>query len=243
LDTTVASIVLAGGKGTRFRQALSTDGQKVLYSVGGKPLIRYTTDLLVAELVDHIIFNVGYKAEDVRDWVKEQFFTQRVSFSHQDEWSTYNAVMNALKRSDAANVVLCNADEIRLGLDLRDVLAFHRQHGRMMTMVAAERDHLSRHRVLQIRSSDNVLLGTEYTPARFKQAPSHKGYVNAGILVFGGQASVLFDSHHSTTGWGALLDPLCRRREIVVYKCSQVNFFNVGTREELDSAIKFLEDA
>lgn len=237
----VAAVILAGGKGTRFSQFVGCYRQKVLYRLGEKPLIQYTTDLFDPTVVPHLVFNTGFRARDVRRWVKKQHFPHRISFSQQAGQSIYSAVSGAVNKTDKSTIVCCNADEIRLGLDMRQVLGFHRQHGRSMTIVGAYRNHLYRHRIL-IVDEDGTLLSSEYNPQRFRDQPHTMGLVNAGIAIFEKCAVKMFDAHHPSNGWGAMLDPLCRRREVIVLPEAIQTFFNVGTPEELTDARSFFRD-
>jgi D-glycero-alpha-D-manno-heptose 1-phosphate guanylyltransferase len=234
----VAAIILAGGQGTRFRQVIGNDSQKVLYPVGGKPLIQYSTDLLHINNVSHLVFNLGYKAKDVETWVLEQKFSQRVSFSPQSEWSIYNAVVGGVGKTDEDTIICCNADEIRLGLNIAEVIDFHRQHGRLMTMVGAFRNCLSRHRLLHTRE-DGLLVSSQYNSNEFEKNQQVTGLVNAGFTIFNRHAVEMFDANHHSNGWDALLDPLCSANEIVVFSQQILTFFNVGTLEELIGAEQF----
>jgi UDP-N-acetylglucosamine diphosphorylase/glucosamine-1-phosphate N-acetyltransferase len=57
------AVLLAAGKGTRMKSDLA----KVLFPLGGKPLVLYVVDAVVAAGCDRIIVVVGHQADRVRD--------------------------------------------------------------------------------------------------------------------------------------------------------------------------------
>lgn len=235
-NTGAAAIVLAGGKGTRLHNDNET--QKVLRKVGGKPLIQHTTDLLDPRFVRRIVFNVGHKAKKVQEWVEKQHLPHPIAFSRQAEWSIYDAVMRAIPLTQEETLIVCNADEVRLGLNIREVLEFHRQKDTLCTMVATHRNHLYRHRVLTVRTEDLILLSSEYNPERFRETPELGGLVNVGFTVFRREAMTYF-KEDTSRGWNAIINPLCDARMISVFIPDGLNHFNVNTPEELADAIKF----
>ena len=61
-------IVLAGGLGTRLRSVLPNQ-PKVLATVAGKPFLDYVIEFLADQGINHIIFSIGYLAEQVITFV------------------------------------------------------------------------------------------------------------------------------------------------------------------------------
>ena len=57
------AIILAGGKGTRLREAF--DGPKVLAPVGGRPFLSLLLEHLERHGVRHVTMAVGYRAEEI----------------------------------------------------------------------------------------------------------------------------------------------------------------------------------
>lgn len=239
-NTSVAAIVLAGGKGTRLHNDGET--QKVLCKVGGKSLIQHTMDILDPQFVRRVVFNVGYQAEKVQKWVEAQRFPHYIAFSRQTQWSIYNAIMRALSLTREETIICCNADEVRIGLNLGEVLEFHKQQNTLCTMVATYRDHLYRHRMLTVRAEDMVLLSSEYNPERFRAIPELRGLVHAGFAVFRREAAAYFNKDDTSRGWNALINPLCDARMISVFIPPALTHFNVNTPEELTDALTFFSD-
>lgn len=65
----VAAIVLCGGEGTRFNEGRPSPKPKVLYEVGGKPLIFYSLEVLKKIGIDEVVIVVGYKGEEIKEAV------------------------------------------------------------------------------------------------------------------------------------------------------------------------------
>lgn len=65
----VAVIVLAAGKGTRLAQGSPSPKPKVLYEVGGKPLILHTLNILKHIGLENVILVIGHKGGFVQQAV------------------------------------------------------------------------------------------------------------------------------------------------------------------------------
>ncbi len=90
------AIVLAAGKGTRMKSELP----KVLYPVGGRPIIDYVLDELALAGVDETIVVVGYRADEVRNALagrKNLFFAEQT-----EQLGTGHAVMCCRKELEGA---------------------------------------------------------------------------------------------------------------------------------------------
>ena len=67
MSSRICAVVLAGGYGTRLQS--TWDGPKCLVPVGGRAVLAHQLDWLTRGGVDRIILVLGYKADDVIDWV------------------------------------------------------------------------------------------------------------------------------------------------------------------------------
>jgi len=238
----VAAIVLAGGKGIRFREVMGNEMQKVLFTVQNKPLIQYTTEMLINNpFVKRIVFNLGYRREDVRSWVLTQFFPKKICFSTQTEWTIYNAISRALDYIPEQTVICCNGDEIRPGLCIEEALDFHWRNNNFATMVGCYKNHLYRYRLLNINPNNQLLLSSELKAQRFKIDFLTVGPINAGIIIFEKRVARFFLNEPQNTEWNALIDPLIKRKMLFVYLSRDLDYFNIGTEEELKEALAFLK--
>lgn len=62
----IGAVILAAGAGTRLNNGYSSEKPKVLYEIGGKPMIDYTLKLLEQLNIEERIMVVGYQEEKVR---------------------------------------------------------------------------------------------------------------------------------------------------------------------------------
>lgn len=233
------AILLCGGKGKRLRSLTDDAVPKSLFPVSERELIKYSLDLMDPALVSSLIFAIDYKAEQMQKWVEDlAIFDFAVKFSTQTDPGVLGGIMAALNHTLADIVVSCNTDEIRQGFLLAEVLEAHRQSGRLATIVGTYANNLSRHRLLNIREKDNLVVTTALKPEEYKNHPERYGLVNTGFLVLDQLAFELADQRHSTD-WGGLIDPLTDAGELHAFVAKNGVYFNVGTPEEYQEAEKY----
>ena len=66
-------VILAAGKGTRINKGQSSPIPKILYKIGGKPMIFYLLDTLKKINIEKPTLVVGYKADLVKKEVGELY--------------------------------------------------------------------------------------------------------------------------------------------------------------------------
>lgn len=234
-------VLPCGGKGTRLAPLTADVLPKSLFTVGDKALMAYSTDVMKPELVNRLVFAVDYKADQVRDWVGAQGLPHPVSFSEQTEPGVLGAIVSASAHVPEDSMVACNTDEVRLGLDLADVLAFHEQSGTLATMVTTHSNRLFRHRLIDAREGDNRILSTRLKPEEYRSDPESVGLVNTGFLVIDKEAMDQFDASYSRD-WGGIIDPLTEAGQLSAYINPEIRYFNVGTPEEYQEVDVFLKE-
>jgi len=233
------SILPAGGKGTRLRSITGDEIPKSLLNVGGKELIRYSIDSLTPDLVNRLVFAVDYKADQIRDWVLRANFPHVVQFSEQTAPGVLGAISAGSNYVKEDEMIACNTDEVRARLLLESIINFHERSGRLATMVATSTNRLYRHRLLQIRENDGLVLSTRLKPEEYRSNPDAIGLVNTGFLILNKRAVEYFDPGHNTD-WGGIIDPLCDAEQLGAYVDPNILYYNVGTPEEFDEAEKAL---
>jgi NDP-sugar pyrophosphorylase family protein len=231
----MTAAILAGGMGNRLRDMTGDTTQKVLYLIAGKPLIYYSIDLFDPEDIGQIIFCLGHLANKVRSWSEEQEIPFQVDLMQQEEAGVVAATRQAFALCDQPEMIVCNGDEIRIGLSLKAAIEFHRSHDRLGTMVATYASNLSRHRLLCI-DQNSGLIDSYLHPRNYLPEPDKVGLVNTGLLILRKGAVDLFDGE----SWGGIIDPLCRAGMLAVNVQSDVLYFNVGTPDEYREASRAL---
>lgn len=104
------AIILAGGKGNRMEDVLP----KPLVKVKDKAILGHQLDFLLGtKKLDRIILSVGYKAEEIMDYVKANYPGYPLEFSVETEpLGTAGALRQALELVQSENFVCLNCDDI-----------------------------------------------------------------------------------------------------------------------------------
>jgi bifunctional UDP-N-acetylglucosamine pyrophosphorylase/glucosamine-1-phosphate N-acetyltransferase len=64
-----AAVILAAGKGTRMNEGQESPIPKVMFEILGKPIIKYSVDLIITAGIEKVVLVVGYKQEMVRKYM------------------------------------------------------------------------------------------------------------------------------------------------------------------------------
>ncbi|MFN9992384.1 MAG: sugar phosphate nucleotidyltransferase [Phycisphaerales bacterium] len=122
MSSAPCAIILAAGKGTRMR----SDLPKVVFEIGGRPMVCAVVDACIAAGCRKIVAVVGYKQELVREALKSY---PQVEFAVQDEQlGTGHAVQCAAKHFEGQQgdtFVLCGDGPLIRAQTLKTVLERH----------------------------------------------------------------------------------------------------------------------
>jgi D-glycero-alpha-D-manno-heptose 1-phosphate guanylyltransferase len=123
------AIILAGGLGTRLRDAVP-GLPKCMAPVGGKPFIHYLTDYFRKAGIEHFIFALGYKSAYFDEFFAAAFpsdapghVTCSVSLER-EPLGTGGAIRQACSLVRSGTVLILNGDTF-FGIDLASLSAFH----------------------------------------------------------------------------------------------------------------------
>lgn len=117
-------LLLAAGLGTRLRPVTDTI-PKCLVPVRGKPLLGHWFDLLFAAGLERALVNTHYLPEQVRQFVAESPWRDRIDLMHEDELlGTGGTVLRAREYFLDGAFMVVHADN----LSRFDVKAFMRRH-------------------------------------------------------------------------------------------------------------------
>jgi len=109
-------IILAGGKGNRMEDVLP----KPLVKVKDKTILAYQLDyFLKSKLIGKIILSLGYKADEIIDYVAANYPGYKIEFAVETEpLGTAGALKLAVAKTRSDYVVVLNCDDIT-DIDLR----------------------------------------------------------------------------------------------------------------------------
>ena len=93
---------------------MNSELPKALIPINSKPLIDYTLHcLLTQKNIDKIILALGYKSEDVVNYVSKKYQNKKIEFSIEKEpLGTAGAVKRAMKNSTSDFVLVHNGDDL-----------------------------------------------------------------------------------------------------------------------------------
>lgn len=129
----LAAVILAAGKGTRMKSDLA----KVLHPLCGKPMVWYVAALAREVGAEKTVVVVGHQASMVMETLKEG----DVIYARQEEQlGSAHAVLQAdeaLRGFEGDVLILCGDVPLLLPATIEDLLASHRAHGGIITVMTA----------------------------------------------------------------------------------------------------------
>ncbi len=159
--TTVAkqikqAIILAGGLGTRLREAVP-DLPKAMAPVAGRPFLSFVIDALRMQGIEQFIFSLGYKAGIVKKYLEEHYPTLDYSIVVEEEpFGTGGAIQLACSKTHDVNVLVANGDTL-FKIKLQELENFHIHHQAECTIGLKPLEKFDRYGVVQINQEGSVI--------------------------------------------------------------------------------------
>ena len=147
------SIILAAGKGTRMKSELP----KVLHEIMTKPLLGYVIDS-VQNLCEENIVIVGYKADEVKDFVSKNYQNVKTVLQ-KEQLGTGHAVASALNELSEYKgdvIILCGDTPLIKAETLKEMVETHKNNNSDLTVMSAIVDNPTNYGRI-IRNSDNTV--------------------------------------------------------------------------------------
>lgn len=143
------AIVLAGGLGTRLRQAVP-DLPKPMAPVAHRPFLAWILDRLAAAGFDRIVLAVGYRREAIRDHFGSAHLGVPLSYSIEEQpLGTGGAIRLAAQGIDWEPVFVLNGDTFA-EVDHGAMWAAHRRSAARMTMAVCRVPDAGRYGAVEI---------------------------------------------------------------------------------------------
>lgn len=228
-------MILAAGLGTRIR-TISETVPKPLLPVHGFPLIAYALGQLKAAGITEVVVNTHHFGEMVEKYLQPcADHGIRVAFSREVEpLETGGGIAAARQHIGQEPFVVLNADTI-CDIELRSVIAAHRDHGGAATMALREHPDPSAFSVVEWDESDGRIVDIRGTLNI--STPTSRATLYTGVQVLD---PVVFDYLHPvrTSIVDSFYLPALRDGQAICGHMTAGYWADIGTPERYDALIR-----
>lgn len=169
------AIILAGGLGTRLRNAVP-GLPKCMAPVNGRPFIGYVIEYLAGQGVNSFVLSLGYMHEMLEEYVQQAFPSLAVTCVVEDEpLGTGGAIKYACSKATDAHVLVTNGDTM-FNIDVAAVMDFHLASKADCTLSLKPMHNFNRYGV--------VTLNGDFSINSFREKQHYaSGLINGGMYV------------------------------------------------------------
>ena len=168
-------IILAGGLGTRLRQAVP-DLPKCMAPVAGRPFIAYVIDYLRMQGVQRFIFSLGYRWGEIETYLTEHYPTlEYTTVIEEEPLGTGGAIHLALQKAKGENVVVANGDTL-FRVNLKELYPFHLEQDAECTLALKPMQQFDRYGVVETDAKGKI---TSFKEKQFYE----NGCINGGVYL------------------------------------------------------------
>jgi mannose-1-phosphate guanylyltransferase len=224
------AIILVGGGGTRLRPLTYTT-PKALVPVANRPLLEY----LLRHLRNHGIVEIVLATSRENTAIERRFgdgagLGLKIAYAYEEEPLGSGGAIREAARGINETFLVCNGDIITT-LDLRAMLAAHRQHGALVSISLIQVEDPSRFGVAEVSPAGEIRRFVE-KPAP-GTAPSN--WINGGVWIFESRALQRFPEGREIImdGWveRVLFPEIAASDELLFGFRSDAYWIDVGTPE------------
>jgi len=173
-----SAVILAGGMGTRLREAVS-DRPKVLAEINGRPFLAFLLDRLVDVGIKRVVLCTGYMSEMILDVFGDSYRNMSLFYSRERApLGTGGALRLALPLIDSDPVLVMNGDSY-CDANLKQFVDQHHAYNSKVTLLLVQIEDVSRYGSVDVDNAGRVISFWE------KGNQSGTGMINAGIYMMG----------------------------------------------------------
>ena len=169
------AIILAGGFGTRLRDAIP-DLPKCMAPVNGRPFLFYVINYLRSQGIEKFIFSLGYKHEVISEYLQTDFPTLDFQcLVEKEPLGTGGAILASCYKASEKTVLVVNGDTI-FKVDLEKAFADHLEHNSDCTLLLKPMETFDRYGVVELNEDDSI--------KSFEEKKFYKyGLINGGVYL------------------------------------------------------------
>lgn len=169
------AIVLAGGLGTRLREAVP-DLPKCMAPVNGRPFIAYVIHHLSQQGITHFIFSLGYKSALFLDFLAATLPAGTYAIVVEEEpLGTGGAIQFAAQKVRQQDFLVVNGDSI-FKTDIQEQAAFHFARHSCCTLALKTMHRVNRYGAVELAESGSI---RHFREKQFFE----KGLINGGVYL------------------------------------------------------------
>ena len=175
-------IILAGGLGTRLSDTVP-GLQKCMAPVNGRPFLYYVIKYLLSHQLNHFIFSLGYRHENISNFVHSHFPKLSSSFSVEEfPLGTGGAITKALNYTKDDNILVLNGDTF-FNVHLPALMELHKRQKADCTIALKPMKNFERYGSVTL-NEDSVI--TAFTEKKYYD----QGLINGGIYILKKQSII-----------------------------------------------------
>ena len=231
-EANVPVVIFCGGEGTRMKGGTLT--KKELVEIGGRPIIWHVMRIFSGFGHNNFVLPLGYEARQIKRYflnyeAMTRDFTVRVgrreneiSYHGEESHPVWEvSLVDTGKRTDKASRVARVADHLTgdrffltygdglSDININDLLAFHRAHGRLATITAVQP---ANYQYGIIEADDDGLI------LRHEQYPSLPYWINGGFMLFEREALSYMQNGDDVPLETGVLQEMIADRQVMIYR-------------------------
>lgn len=245
MEQKIKALILAGGRGKRLNER-SSDLNKCMLPMNGRPLISYSLNNAVRAGVSEIVIVVGYRAEDIINEFGNEYNGTRIRYAIQHERKgLVHAIETAREAIDGHDFMTFLGDEVMVGPRHSEMIRYFGAEGCFVTcgvIHAKDKSEISRTYAVIQDDGDTVfrLIEKPRRPLNSTQGTGNCIFRNA-----------IFDYIEETPisqkrGEKELVDMIqCAIDDGQTVKTFNIGseYFNINIEEDIERFEKLLRDA
>jgi D-glycero-alpha-D-manno-heptose 1-phosphate guanylyltransferase len=154
----VTAVILAGGLGTRLREAVP-NLPKPMAPVMGKPFLEILLDYWIKQGVNDFIISIGYKGEIISSYFGKNYNGKEISYAVEDEpRGTGGGLLLALERipKKTNQILVLNGDTF-IDINLKDMIAEVNRHNADWGIAVFESTEPNRYMTLESNKDGEIV--------------------------------------------------------------------------------------
>ena len=223
------AIILAGGLGTRLKEAVP-DTPKSMALINGRPFLEYQLDYLDRWGLRRVILSVGYGKEKIMDHFGGQYKSLQIVYSVEEEpLGTGGAIISALQHVEGFSVFIFNGDTY-FDVNLQRLDDFRRIKEADICLAMRFEIDPARFGMLEFDNNNRII--------RFYEKPDgiEEGYINGGVYIVRKDFLLRFGLPEKFSFEKDFLQKYYQTEEIYGMRCFSY-FRDIGIPEDYQKAI------